>query len=185
MKEGIFFEVLTSDIKASLFYIFYIPKRNSALKKNFENWWFIAWYNTVHALSLKTITSFPKQKIKLKVLSRHKGDALHWNDETHLHPDLWFNVSYFDVSWQAFKARQSSGWCGHELTFSTLSYFLWHDGLCCITIPLNNTFYIFWLDKAACFIRDTLFHYAALADLISGDYTLVGYLIRCTCSTVL
>lgn len=28
-----FFEVVTSDIKASLFYIFYIPKRNSALKK--------------------------------------------------------------------------------------------------------------------------------------------------------
>lgn len=90
MKEG-FFEVLTSDIKASLFHIFYIPKRTSALKKkihtelsiNFENWWFIAWYNTVHALSLKTITSFPKQKIKLKVLSRHKGDALHWNGEPH------------------------------------------------------------------------------------------------------
>lgn len=82
-ERGYFFEVLTSDIKASLFYIFYIPKRNSALKKNFENWWFIAWYNTVHALSLKTITSFPKQKIKLKVLSRHKGDALHWNGEPH------------------------------------------------------------------------------------------------------
>lgn len=36
-KRVFFFEVLTSDIKASLFYIFYIPKRNSALKKNFEN----------------------------------------------------------------------------------------------------------------------------------------------------
>lgn len=32
-ERGYFFEVLTSDIKASLFYIFYIPKRNSALKK--------------------------------------------------------------------------------------------------------------------------------------------------------
>lgn len=31
-----FFEVLTSDIKASLFYIFYIPKRNSALKKTLK-----------------------------------------------------------------------------------------------------------------------------------------------------